>query len=277
MAILPTSESLAKQFNKGGQSPNIPAILMRQGQGYGFQSYLADRLDGHEVRVQSDPPATLEEAKAIKIGLLNRTKLTEAGKRLRKNWAPGLIAISDDYLILFKETKTLPGSANKPEMAIELAGALVEWSPDKSSRKNVFKVTTVTGHQVLLQDDCSLTCKEWFDAIRTAIMRLPSKLDIVERGVLEKGDDASMVAMASGKKEGSKLKRSKSQKQFSPSKAADGQHGDKDMAMTEEMICGQLGPLPAEKRKRITERLRQFLRRRPTLESLREKGIFKVG
>ena len=33
--------------------------------------------------------------------------------------------------------------------------------------------------------------------------------------------------------------------------------------------------IPSERRKKIKERLRQFLRRRPTLESLREKGIFK--
>jgi hypothetical protein len=33
--------------------------------------------------------------------------------------------------------------------------------------------------------------------------------------------------------------------------------------------------IPLERRKKIKERLRQFLRRRPTLESLREKGIFK--
>jgi hypothetical protein len=34
-------------------------------------------------------------------------------------------------------------------------------------------------------------------------------------------------------------------------------------------------PLPPEKKKKIRERLRLFLRRRPTLETLREKGIFK--
>lgn len=33
--------------------------------------------------------------------------------------------------------------------------------------------------------------------------------------------------------------------------------------------------IPSERRKKIKERLRQFLRRRPTLETLREKGIFK--
>jgi len=43
---------------------------------------------------------------ANKIGILNRTKLADGGgRRLRKNWSSGLIAMSEDFLILFKETK----------------------------------------------------------------------------------------------------------------------------------------------------------------------------
>ncbi|GIZ03448.1 rho GTPase-activating protein 15 [Caerostris extrusa] len=47
----------------------------------------------------------------------------------------------------------------KPELCIDLNGALVEWCPDKSSRKNVFQISTVLGHQLLLQDDNAQTTK----------------------------------------------------------------------------------------------------------------------
>lgn len=143
----------------------------------------------------------------------------------------------------------------------------MEWSPDKSSRKNVFRVTSANGHQVLLQDDCALVCKEWFDAIKSAAAKLPSRSDTKENlsgsreQLNQNGKDCGKDASGQAK-----LKRSKSQKQFraqSDSGAISQSHED------------ILTPLPPERRKKITERLRQFLRRRPTLESLREKGIFK--
>lgn len=56
----------------------------------------------------------MDDAKAIKIGTLARTKLCEqGGRKLRKNWALGLIALSDDYLILFKETKPLQNVSHR--------------------------------------------------------------------------------------------------------------------------------------------------------------------
>ena len=48
---------------------------------------------------------------------------------------------------------------SKPEITIELAGAMITWCPEKSSRKNCFQVSTITGHQVLLQEECALNCK----------------------------------------------------------------------------------------------------------------------
>jgi hypothetical protein len=80
----------------------------------------------------------------------------------------------DMFSFKTKHCKTLFSfrKGSKPEITIELAGAVITWCPEKSSRKNCFQVSTITGHQVLLQEECALVCKEWFDLIKSAILKL---------------------------------------------------------------------------------------------------------
>jgi len=42
----------------------------------------------------------------LKEGTLNRTKITENGKKLRKNWAPAHVVLTELYLLFFKDAKT---------------------------------------------------------------------------------------------------------------------------------------------------------------------------
>ncbi|XP_054708643.1 rho GTPase-activating protein 27-like [Uloborus diversus] len=181
-------------------------------------------------------------------GTLNKTKLVEGGKRIRKNWTSSFVVLTDVFLLFYKDIRSahLATPGMKPELCIDLNGALVEWCPEKSSRKNVFQISTVLGHQLLLQDDNAQTTKEWFDTIQAAIMMLPSSL---EQNSLHGHDESS--------KKDVKLSRSKSTKQYS-SKA---NNEENDLV------------IPAEKKRKIRDKLRQFFVRRPTLESLREKGI----
>jgi hypothetical protein len=51
--------------------------------------------------------------KIIKQGVLNRTKLIEGGKRIRKNWSNCYIALTDFYLLFFKDAKSAQSVRNK--------------------------------------------------------------------------------------------------------------------------------------------------------------------
>ncbi|XP_053202200.1 myb-like protein A isoform X2 [Panonychus citri] len=224
-------------------------------------------LNHHPSTNQQTPPIpeNLEESRAFKTGILNRTKIMENGKRLRKNWSTSLVALSDYYLLIFKDAKINSHQEEnlKPEIVIELGGSLIEWSQGLSSRKNVFQLTTFTGNQILLQEDCSLTAAEWFYSIKSAISKLP-QCD----GTATIGSNNSLET----NNKDCKLKRSKSTKQtckkleinqkLSTKNGANGSGDDK---------------ITPEKKKKIRERLINFLLRRPTLDSLREKGIFKDG
>ncbi|CAM9553273.1 unnamed protein product [Lampetra fluviatilis] len=116
-----------------------------------------------------------------KAGMLNKTKIMEAGKKLRKNWAPSWVVLSGSSLVFHKEPKAQtaaswkPGSAqSKPEGSVELRGAHVEWARDKSSKKNVFQVSGTGYHEFLLQSDNDAIINEWFQAIRSVIQKLVS-------------------------------------------------------------------------------------------------------
>ncbi|GBL85098.1 Rho GTPase-activating protein 15 [Araneus ventricosus] len=141
-------------------------------------------------------------------GTLNKTKLVEGGKRIRKNWTTSFVVLTDVFLLFYKDIRSahLANPGIKPELCIDLNGALVEWCPEKSSRKNVFQISTVLGHQLLLQDDNAQTTREWFETIQAAIMNLPSGI--------EQADAKYSFNRDEGGKKDIKLSRSKSTKQL---------------------------------------------------------------
>ncbi|XP_030064995.1 rho GTPase-activating protein 15 [Microcaecilia unicolor] len=77
-----------------------------------------------------------------KEGYLNKAKIADGGKKMRKNWSNAWIILSGQKLEFHKESKQQALSnlktGNKPEW-VDLRGASIEWTKEKSSRKNVFQ------------------------------------------------------------------------------------------------------------------------------------------
>uniref|UniRef100_A0A665XFM2 Rho GTPase-activating protein 12-like n=1 Tax=Echeneis naucrates TaxID=173247 RepID=A0A665XFM2_ECHNA len=79
-----------------------------------------------------------------KCGVLNVTKITENGKKVRKNWTSSWTVLQGSTLLFAKGqgggTSWFGGSQSKPEFTVDLRGGSVEWaSKDKSSKKNVIE------------------------------------------------------------------------------------------------------------------------------------------
>ncbi|MGH0127779.1 UNVERIFIED_CONTAM: hypothetical protein FKN15_039558 [Acipenser sinensis] len=78
-----------------------------------------------------------------KCEYLNKAKIAEGGKKLRKNWASTWVVLDGKKLLFYKESKqqalTNLKTGCKPE-SVDLYGAQIEWTTEKSSRKNVFQV-----------------------------------------------------------------------------------------------------------------------------------------
>lgn len=48
----------------------------------------------------------------VRFGILNKTKICENGKKLRKNWTPAFVVLTDSSLFFFKDTKSFQNMVN---------------------------------------------------------------------------------------------------------------------------------------------------------------------
>ncbi|TKS70638.1 Rho GTPase-activating protein 15 [Collichthys lucidus] len=126
---------------------------------------------------QSSPDSDGPTPELEKAGLLNKTKIAEGGRKLRKNWSPSWVVLVGNSLVFFKDPKSQTPSSwkpgnSRPESSVDLRGAQLHWANELSSKKNVFKLRTVTGNEFLLQSETDSLIKEWYKTIQNVIDRL---------------------------------------------------------------------------------------------------------
>ncbi|XP_029357223.1 rho GTPase-activating protein 15 isoform X3 [Echeneis naucrates] len=187
-----------------------------------------------------------------KAGLLNKTKIAEGGRKLRKNWSPSWVVLVGNSLVFFKDPKSQtlsswkPGNS-RPESSVDLRGAQLHWANELSSKKNVFKLRTVTGNEFLLQSETDSLIKEWYKTIQSVIDRL------------ERENPLDNVLLYS-------LRRVGSMEMLDHS-------GDEDDRRTS--LPRSASNLENTERKRVKTRLKKLILKRPPLQALQEKGLIK--
>ncbi|KAM6106920.1 LOW QUALITY PROTEIN: rho GTPase-activating protein 9 [Phoenicopterus ruber ruber] len=219
---------------------------------------------------ESPPCAPTLPTEVQKAGQLNRTKIAEGGRKLRKSWGISWVVLAGNSLIFYKEPKGPAPTAwcpasSRPESSVDLRGAALDWARDLSSKKNVIHLRTVTGNEFLLQSDQEATIQEWSRAIRGVIRPCHPQLFLstatlpcqdlenpvdMPVGWLRRGDTGDLVELS----------------------------GDEDEAPRVTEAAGAPGaphaPDTSEK-KRVKSKLRRFIIKRPPLQSLQEKGLIR--
>ncbi|XP_003405901.1 rho GTPase-activating protein 15 isoform X1 [Loxodonta africana] len=203
------------------------------------------------------PP--LEQLMVEKEGYLQKAKIADGGKKLRKNWATTWIVLSSQKIEFYKESKQQALSnmktGHKPE-SVDLCGAQIEWAKEKSSRKNVFQITTVSGNEFLLQSDIEFIILDWFHAIKNAIDRLPKDPCCPSRNLelfkIQRSSSTELLSHYDGEIKEQKPEHRKSLMFRLHHSASD--TSDKN---------------------RVKSRLKKFITRRPSLKTLQEKGLIK--
>ncbi|XP_058486907.1 rho GTPase-activating protein 9 isoform X3 [Solea solea] len=187
-----------------------------------------------------------------KAGLLNKTKIAEGGRKLRKSWSPSWVVLVGNSLVFFKDPKSQTPSSwkpgnSRPESSVDLRGAQLQWTNDLSSKKNVFKLRTVTGNEFLLQSETDSLIKEWFNTIQKVIVRLDREnpLDNVLLYSLRRAGSVEMLEHS----------------------------GDEEDRRTS--LPRSSSNLENTERKRVKSRLKKLIMRRPPLQALQEKGLIK--
>uniref|UniRef100_A0A4W4GEG9 Rho GTPase activating protein 27 n=1 Tax=Electrophorus electricus TaxID=8005 RepID=A0A4W4GEG9_ELEEL len=183
-----------------------------------------------------------------KAGILNKTKVADNGKKLRKNWTQSWTVLHGGILTFHKDPKsTSAGIVSKtnqivPEYTVELKGAVVGWaSKEKSSKKNVLELKTRHGSEYLIQYDTDSIIHDWHKIIQDTIRHLDHD---------HYSEDEEDEVMEKSPHPADREKKIASARQSSTS-AADTEQG------------------------RVRTKLRKFLQRRPTLQSVKEKGYIK--
>ncbi|XP_071416058.1 rho GTPase-activating protein 12 isoform X5 [Pithys albifrons albifrons] len=186
-----------------------------------------------------------------KYGLLNVTKLTENGKKVRKNWMSSWAVLQGSSLLFTKTQGSGTGwfgvNQSKPEFTVDLKGALIDWaSKDKSSKKNVIELKTRQGTELLIQSDNDSFINEWYKVLNYTINN-----QVVE------SDEAleDEVPDSPGVEKQDKEKENKDSKKLRSVKAPSN--------------------IDSTDQKKTKTKLKKFLTRRPTLQAVREKGYIK--
>ncbi|XP_064899836.1 rho GTPase-activating protein 9 isoform X7 [Columba livia] len=191
-----------------------------------------------------------------RAGRLNKTKIAEGGRKLRKSWGVSWVVLAGNSLVFYKEPKGPAPAAwcptsSRPESSVDLRGAALDWARELSSKKNVIHLRTVTGNEFLLQSDQEATIQEWALAVARVIRRLDVENPVdAPAGWLHRGD------------------------LWNPAELS----GDEDEAPRAAEGTGAPGvphnPSASEKQ-RVRSKLRRFIVKRPSLQSLQEKGLIR--
>ncbi|XP_064492997.1 rho GTPase-activating protein 12 isoform X9 [Pseudopipra pipra] len=188
-----------------------------------------------------------------KYGLLNVTKITENGKKVRKNWMSSWAVLQGSSLLFTKTQGSGTGwfgvNQSKPEFTVDLKGALIDWaSKDKSSKKNVIELKTRQGTELLIQSDNDSFINEWYKVLNYTINNQVIEPD-------EPLEDEVPDSPGVEKQDKEKEKENKDSKKLRSVKAPSN--------------------IDSTDQKKTKTKLKKFLTRRPTLQAVREKGYIK--
>ncbi|MED6279563.1 Rho GTPase-activating protein 12 [Characodon lateralis] len=187
-----------------------------------------------------------------KCGVLNVTKITENGKKLRKNWTSSWTVLQGFSLLFAKgqggSTSWKFGSnQSKPEFTVDLRGASVEWaSKEKSSKKHVIELKTRLGTELLIQSEIDSVINDWYRALTETINTHAWESDeAIEEDMPE-------------------------------SPGAEKQDKEKDHRDSKKnRVMKNSVSMDSSDQKKTRMKLKKFLIRRPTYQAVRDKGYIK--
>ncbi|XP_063354528.1 rho GTPase-activating protein 15 isoform X2 [Pelmatolapia mariae] len=204
--------------------------------------------------------ATFEPLVDLKGEIMNMAKISESGKKQRKNWSSVWTVLTSDQLMFYKDKQETGQKPGGKADVLQLCGAVIEWNTEKSSRKNVFQITTSTGSEYLVQTDSYSTASKWYDAIKKTVdsstkegfpLRRSNSTDYLPRHSSLPGYGSA----SPGVKQRNPIHR-RSINMFGSSKL---KHSASDSA----------------DKNGVKNRLKKFIIRRPSMKTLQEKGLIK--
>ncbi|XP_034028242.1 rho GTPase-activating protein 12b isoform X2 [Thalassophryne amazonica] len=187
-----------------------------------------------------------------KCGVLNVTKITENGKKVRKNWTSSWTVLQGFSLLFAKgqggsSSWKFGSNQSKPEFTVDLRGGSVDWaSKEKSSKKHVIELKTRHGTELLIQSEIDSVINDWYRALTETINTHAWESDeAIEEDMPE----------SPGAEKGDKEK----------------EHWDSK----KNRLMKTSVSMDSSDQKKTRMKLKKFLTRRPTYQAVRDKGYIK--
>uniref|UniRef100_A0A4W5Q5W4 Rho GTPase activating protein 12 n=1 Tax=Hucho hucho TaxID=62062 RepID=A0A4W5Q5W4_9TELE len=211
---------------------------------------LNDKVRPHVLTLLMSP-VCLPPQPSEKCGVLNVTKITENGKKVRKNWTSSWTVLQGSSLLFAKGqgsgTSWFVGNQSKPEFTVDLRGASVDWaSKDKSSKKHVIELKTRQGTELLIQSEIDSVINDWYRALTDTISTHAWESD--------EAIEEDMPESPGAEKQ---------------DKEKDHRDSKKNRAMKTSIS------MDSSDQKKTRVKLKKFLTRRPTYQAVRDKGYIK--
>uniref|UniRef100_A0A3Q2XBT4 Rho GTPase activating protein 27, like n=1 Tax=Hippocampus comes TaxID=109280 RepID=A0A3Q2XBT4_HIPCM len=232
----------------------------------GATSWNAPMPAPHAAPTMTDEPAKPDDGPALddsdvtfclclqghlleKAGIVNKTKVVDNGKKIRKNWSQSWTVLHGGILTFHRDPKSAPSSNMiVPEYTVELRGASVCWAPkEKSSKKNVLELRTRQGCEYLMQYDTESIIADWLKVVQDTIRQLVRQTH--------------------------SLCMCKHTRTHTHSRKCGGV-SFRITSTCRTMMTMALSGADTEQT-RVRTKLRRFLQRRPTLQSVKEKGYIR--
>ncbi|XP_061186156.1 rho GTPase-activating protein 15-like isoform X4 [Saccostrea echinata] len=189
-------------------------------------------------------------------GTFKVAKVMEAGKPKKKSSNQNFVKLSGSNMVFYKDlraSKSQPGSPNgRPEFIVPLHGGMVEKHGKEKANKKYLKLTTSQGDQYILQFEDDIMMISWLTQIDKTIRSLGGSSDVTP------------PSPSQLRPEPEKLPKKKPSFKTSPSKES--------LTLVRKGSSNEEGSL---ERGKMRTKLFNFLKSRPTKESLEQKGIIK--
>eukprot|EP00079_Xenopus_tropicalis_P009306 XP_002933206.2 PREDICTED: rho GTPase-activating protein 27 [Xenopus tropicalis] len=186
-----------------------------------------------------------------KAGVLHKAKISDNGKKLRKSWSSSWTVLEGGILTFFRDGKNLSSNSSRhsqlstPEYTVRLEGASLVWATkDKSSKKHVLELKTRNGSEYLIHHDSETITADWHESIKNSIARNIR----VSADHTPEDEPEPFQEFGSTEKLGTKDEKKNSS-------MGSGSNSDSD--------------------RKVRAKLKKFLQRRPTIQSLRDRGYIK--
>ncbi|XP_027710866.1 rho GTPase-activating protein 9 isoform X3 [Vombatus ursinus] len=240
------------------------------------QTSISDNSRG-SLALRSQPQLLDDPHEVEKSGMLNKTKIAEGGRKLRKNWGSSWVVLAGNSLVFYKVPPTSVPAVWATYITVLVfclmslyPASLHFQKPDSTYFPNIclppnlilpplnlspgpdLQVRTVPGHEFLLQSDDETEFRAWHRALREVIDRL------------ERENPLELRLSGSG-----------------PGELEELSQGEEDEELEPKPLLGRRGRSyrishrSPEDQNRVRNKLKRLIAKRPPLQSLQERGLLR--